>query len=71
MDGEPSATLVIRVWLEDGDGDGDGDGFRARLTSARVANEREAGNGVAVAVAASVEQVIDAVRGWLDEFTRA
>jgi hypothetical protein len=65
VDGERSATLVIRVWLEEGDG------LRARLTSARAPSEREAGDSATVAVAASVEQVIDAVRGWLDEFTRA
>jgi len=54
-----SAALVVRVWLEDGP-----DGFRARLTTGD-------GNAVTVAVAATPEAVVDAVRAWLDDFVAA
>jgi hypothetical protein len=61
-----SAALVVRVWLEDGP-----DGFRARLTTGDTATGSGAGNAVTVAVAATPEAVVDAVRAWLDDFVAA
>ena len=61
---DPSAALLIRVWLE-----GAG-GFRARLLTLRDATAGAPGEEVTVAVAASPGDVLDAVRDWLDGFTR-
>ena len=61
-----SAALVVRVWLEDGP-----DGFRARLTTGDPAAGPEAGDAITVAVAATPEAVVDAVRAWLDDFVAA
>jgi hypothetical protein len=61
-----SAALVVRVWLEGGP-----DGFRARLTSGDLAAGPEGGDAVTVAVAATPEAVVDAVRAWLDDFVAA
>ena len=57
-----SATLIARVWLEDGPA-----GFRARLTSADTSPGSE-GDELTVAVASSAGDMVDAVRAWLDEF---
>jgi hypothetical protein len=54
-----SAALVVRVWLEGGP-----DGFRARLTT----GDAGAADAITVAVAATPEAVLDAVRAWLDDF---
>ena len=54
---DPSAALLIRVWLE-----GSSE-FRARLLEAPAEE-------VTVAVASSAEDVLAAVRRWLDGFTR-
>jgi hypothetical protein len=61
-----SAALVVRVWLEGGP-----DGFRARLTTGDAAAGAEAADVVTVAVAATPEAVLDAVRTWLDDFVAA
>jgi hypothetical protein len=63
---ERSAALVVRVWLEGGP-----DGFRARLTTGDLQAGLEAGEAVTVAVAATPEAVVDAVRAWLDDFVAA
>jgi hypothetical protein len=61
-----SAALVVRVWLEGGP-----DGFRARLTAGDPATGTGTGDAVTVAVAATPEAVVDAVRAWLDDFVAA
>ena len=65
MDGDPSAVLVVRVWLE-----GDSSQFRARLMIAGTSPGRGVGEEVTVTVtvAASPGDVVSAVRAWLDEF---
>jgi hypothetical protein len=63
MDGDPSAVLVVRVWLE-----GDTDQFRARLMTVGTTPGRGVGEEVAVTVAASPGDVVRAVRAWLEEF---
>ncbi|MBJ7451394.1 MAG: hypothetical protein JHC71_04825 [Blastococcus sp.] len=56
---EPSAVLLIRVWLEGEEG-----AFRARLSGIGDAAPDE----TAVAVAASPRDVVVAVERWLAEF---
>ena len=56
---EPSAVLLVRVWLEGGEG-----AFRARLTAIGSATPEE----TAVAVAASPRDVVVAVERWLADF---
>ena len=56
---DPSAALLIRVWLE-----GPGE-FRARLLPPAAGTPPEE---VTVAVASSPDDVLDAVRVWLDGF---
>ena len=63
MDGDPSAVLVVRVWLE-----GDTDQFRARLMTAGTTPGSGVGEEVTVTVASSPGLVVRAVRAWLDEF---
>jgi hypothetical protein len=63
MDGDPSAVLVVRAWLE-----GDTDQFRARLMTAGTTPGSGGGEEVTVTVAASPGDVVRAVRAWLDEF---
>jgi hypothetical protein len=63
MDGDPSAVLVVRVWLE-----GDSSQFRARLTTAGTSPGSEVGEEVTVTVASSPGDVVRAVRAWLEEF---
>ncbi len=59
----PSAALLIRVWLENA-----GE-FRARLLTQRdVASDSH--DEQTVALASSPRHVLDAVRAWLDDFTR-
>ena len=59
---DPSAALLIRVWLE-----GSSD-FRARLLTSRGATAGTPAEEVTVAVASSPGDVLDAVREWLDRF---
>ena len=63
MDGDPSAVLVVRVWLE-----GDTDQFRARLMTVGTTPGSGVGEEVTVTVAASPGDVVSAVRAWLEEF---
>ena len=63
MDGDPSAALVVRVWLEGGT-----DQFRARLMSAGTTPGSGVGEEVTVTVTLSPSDVVSAVRAWLDEF---
>ena len=60
----PSAALLIRVWLE-----GPGE-IRARILTLRDATSETPAEEVTLAVAASPGDVLDAVRDWLDSFTR-
>ena len=61
MAGEPSAVLLIRVWLE-----GDEGAFRARLSGTVDATPE----GTRVTVAASPGDVVVAVQRWLADFVR-
>jgi hypothetical protein len=61
---DPSAALLIRVWLE-----GSSE-FRARLLALGAATAETPAEEVTVAVASSAEDVLAAVRRWLDGFTR-
>lgn len=63
LDDDRSAALVIRVWQEGG-----AEGFRARLTTAESSDQSRPGDSRTVAVAASPGDVLDAVRGWLEDF---
>jgi hypothetical protein len=59
LDDDPTAVLVIRVWLE-----GETEQFRSRLTSTGSA----LGDEVSVAVASSPREAKDAVSQWLQDF---
>ena len=61
---DPSAALLIRVWLE-----GSRE-LRARLLTVRGATAQTPAEEVTVAVTSSPDEVLDAVRNWLDDFTR-
>jgi hypothetical protein len=61
---DPSAALLIRVWFE-----GAGE-FRARLLALRDATPEAPAEEVTVAVASSPGGVLEAVRDWLDDFSR-
>lgn len=63
LDGDRSAALLVRVWLEDGPRS-----FRGRLTSIDTSPGRPGADEATVALAASPREVVDAVRAWLDEF---
>jgi hypothetical protein len=60
----PSAALLVRVWLEGAEE------FRARLLTLGDVTEETPGEEVTVAVVSSPEDVIDAVRTWLDGIAR-
>lgn len=65
VDGDRSAALLVRVWFEDG-----ALTLRGRLTSR---DTWPAGTGppeTTVAMAATPEDVVDAVRAWLDAVLR-
>ncbi len=61
---DPSAALLIRVWLE-----GSRE-LRARLLTVRGATAQTPAEEVTVAVTSSPDEVLDVVRNWLDDFTR-
>ena len=61
---DPSAALLLRVWLE-----GPGE-FRARLLTLRADAAGTSTEAVTVAVASSPQDVLDAVRAWLDAVGR-
>ncbi len=64
VDGDRSAALLVRVWRED-----DGlEAFRGRLTAVDTTPGPRAGEDPTVAVASSSDDVVDAVRAWLDDF---
>ncbi len=63
MDGDPSAVLVVRVWLEGGTNQ-----FRARLMTAGTTPASGVGEEVTVTVASFPGDVVRAVRAWLEEF---
>jgi hypothetical protein len=63
LDQERSASLVVRVWLEDGT-----DQFRARLTSVDTSPGADPGAQVTVGVASSPREVMTMVRAWLEAF---
>ncbi len=64
MADHPSATLLIRVWLEEA-----GE-FRARLLTQGDATAAAPGGEVTIAVAWPADAVLDAVRNWLDGLRR-
>lgn len=64
VNGDPSATLVLRVWTEGGT-----EGFRSRLTTVDTSVDG-AGGELTVAVTASPADTVEAVRAWLDDFLR-
>jgi hypothetical protein len=55
-----SAALLLRVWVEEG-----ADQFRARLMEVGPGPESDR----TVALASSTEDVVEAVRRWLDDVT--
>jgi hypothetical protein len=59
---DPSAVLLIRVWLEGEEG-----AFRARLSGISSPGDAAAHERT-VAVAASTRDVLDAVERWLEDF---
>jgi hypothetical protein len=65
LNDDRSAALLIRVWVEEGV-----DGFRGRVSSIDTSGGAEGSGEVTFAVASSTSDVLDAVRRWLDDFTR-
>lgn len=61
MADDRSAALLLRVWLEEGS-----DQFRARLMAVGSGQ----GSDRTVALASSPDDVLEAVRHWLDEYLR-
>ncbi|WP_261325726.1 hypothetical protein [Modestobacter marinus] len=64
LNDDRSAALLIRVWVEEGTG-----GFRSRVSSIDTSGGEDTGE-ITVAVASSTDDVLDAVRRWLEDFTR-
>ena len=62
---DPSAVLLIRVWLEGEEG-----AFRARLSGITGSGGAGAAEERNLAVAASSRDVLSAVERWLEEFLR-
>ena len=62
---DPSAVLLIRVWLEGEDG-----AFRARLSGISIPGDATAQERT-IAVAASTRDVLVAVEQWMADFLRA
>ncbi len=62
LNDDRSATLILRVWLE-----GDTAGFRGRLTMVDTSVGPD-GRELTVAVTSSADDMVDAVRAWLDDF---
>ena len=59
MADDRSAALLLRVWIEEGS-----DQFRARVMAVGSGEEGDR----TVAVASSPDEVLEAVRQWLDEY---
>ena len=68
MDGDRSAALLVRVWLEDDGLEAGLEAFRGRLTAVDTTPGPRAEEECTVAVASSSDDVVDAVRAWLDDF---
>ena len=66
MDDDRSAALLIRVWVEQG-----ADGFRGRVSSIDTWGGSAGAAEITLTVASSTNEVLDAVRRWLDGFTRS
>jgi hypothetical protein len=66
VDGERSAVLLLRVWSEEGVPTT----LRGRLTTRDTSPGGPGAPETTVAVAASREDVLDAVRAWLAVFLR-
>jgi hypothetical protein len=66
VDQDRSGTLVVRVWVEGGGGDRE-HAFRARLTSVET-SPGAGGDELTVGIASSPDEVLAAVRSWLDGF---
>jgi hypothetical protein len=64
VDDDRSAALILRVWLEGGT-----NSFRGRVTAMDTTAGHERGE-LTVGVASSPDELVDAVRAWLDEFLR-
>jgi hypothetical protein len=64
LDQDRSASLLLRVWLENGTE------FRARLTSVDTSQGEETGREATVGVASSPSDLIAAVESWLITFLR-
>jgi hypothetical protein len=58
---ERTGVIIIRVWLEADDGNG----FRARVTWVRDVEANEVDN----AAASNVEEVVEMVQRFVNEFT--
>jgi hypothetical protein len=65
VDGDRSAALLVRVWFEDG-----ARTLRGRLTSRDTSPGGPGRPEVTVALAATPDEVLDAVRSWLDDLLR-
>ncbi|WP_245887752.1 hypothetical protein [Geodermatophilus tzadiensis] len=63
VDGNGSAALVVRVWLEDG-----ADSFRGRLTSIDTSPAAAGAGAATVALVSSPRDAVEAVRVWLAGF---
>ena len=61
--GDRSAALLVRVWLEDG-----AQAFRGRLMTTETTPGGRGAETVAVALASSPRDVVEAVRAWLGQF---
>lgn len=57
-----SAALLLRVWIEEGRGQ-----FRARMMAVGPDGQESERT---IALASAPDEVLDAVRGWLEEFLR-
>ena len=63
MEEDRSATLLVRVWLEDGT-----DSFRGRLVTVDTSEAHDGDGELSFAVTSSAEATVEAVRSWLDAF---
>jgi hypothetical protein len=57
-----TGVVVVRVWLEPGHEQG----LRARITATDLATSREM-----TVSAASIDEIVEIVRAWIDSFVRA
>lgn len=64
LNDDRSAALLIRVWVEEGAGS-----VRSRVSSIDTSGGEDTGE-ITVAVTESTDDVLQAVRRWLDDFSR-